>query len=167
MRNGKRRAGGYDLRSTRPTRQRGAILLLVLVWMSILPLLLLAAADGWEMRLRHERETELLFIGGEFARALASYQNSHPSGASPASLDDLLRDRRGLVERHHLRRLYYDPITGRNTWGLKYAPDKRIEGIYSLSDQAPLKQAGFPKALQGLEKKSSYRDWVFRADMAP
>jgi hypothetical protein len=147
-------------------RQRGAVLLFALVWVAILPLLLLSTVDLWQTRLQRERETELLFIGREFARALASYQAADRSGESPATLAVLLRDRRSLVEQHHLRRLYRDPMTHSTDWGLVYGPDKRIEGVYSRSDAEPMKQTGFPEALKAFEKKKTYREWVFTAQQA-
>jgi hypothetical protein len=55
----------------------------------------------------------------------------------------LLEDRRYPTVRRHLRRLYVDPITGQQEWGLVKAPEGGIMGIYSLSDREPQKHANF------------------------
>jgi hypothetical protein len=60
----------------------------------------------------------------------------------------------------HLRRLYPDPMTGAE-WELVKDPGERIIGVRSTSNLEPFQKAGFPKGLEDLEGKSSYRDWAF------
>jgi hypothetical protein len=78
----------------------------------------------------------------------------------PASLEDLLDDKRSPVPLRHLRRLYADPITGSNDWGLSMRGD-RIAGVYSKSEDLPMKQAGFETANAGFEGRQTYREWAF------
>lgn len=40
-------------------------------------------------------------------------------------------------------------------------PEDRIVGVYSLSEDAPFKRAGFPANYEDLEGKEQYRDWRF------
>jgi hypothetical protein len=60
-----------------------------------------------------------------------------------------------------LRRLYPDPLTGRDEWGIVKAPDGGIMGVYSLSDGRPLKISGFRPRDRELEGAVSYTDWKF------
>ncbi len=93
---------------------------------------------------RTEREAELIFIGHQFRQAIAGYLQSGTTVSQyPATLTDLLEDRRYPTVRRHLRRLYVDPITGQQEWGLVKAPEGGIMGIYSLSDREPQKHANF------------------------
>ena len=84
----------------------------------------------------------------------------------PKELVQLLRDQRVPGVQRYLRKLYRDPITGKNEWGLVKAPDGGIAGVYSLSDLAPFKEADFPKALAEFTGKTKYSDWKF-AYLAP
>lgn len=112
---------------------------------------------------RRAAERELLFVGLEFQRALASYAAMAPAGAprTPRTLDDLLRDRRVPMLQRHLRRVYRDPITGQPTWGLIRGPEGGIVAVHSLSQAAPTMQTGFPPELQHLAGRRSYSEWVF------
>jgi hypothetical protein len=40
-------------------------------------------------------------------------------------------------------------------------PEGEIYGVYSLSEQEPLKQGNFSPANKNFEGKTSYADWVF------
>jgi type II secretory pathway pseudopilin PulG len=112
---------------------------------------------------RVEREAELLFVGHQFRQAIRSYlQAGQRAGQYPATLEDLLVDKRYPVPRRHLRRLFVDPITGKTDWGLVSAPEGGIMGVYSLSEREPLKRANFDpedgdfaKALQPAQAASA------------
>ncbi len=113
---------------------------------------------------RRMAEDELLFIGHQFRRALRSYHEAAPSGATqtaPRSLDDLLRDTRSAHTRRHLRRIDTDPLTGRPEWGLIRATDGSLLGLHSLSDQTPIRMDNFPSEFFHFKDKRSYQDWVF------
>jgi len=113
---------------------------------------------------RRAAEEALLDVGREFSQALESYRRVTPKGQpdEPSTLQDLLKDPRfpGVVR--HLRKLYYDPVTGRQEWGIQRSEDmKGIAGVFSLSDAKPIKIGNFDLRLQGFTGKSSYQDWVF------
>jgi type II secretory pathway pseudopilin PulG len=115
---------------------------------------------------RREAEEELVRIGAEFQAALISYASATPAGNQPAphTLQDLLRDPRHSEARRHLRKLYADPITGKEEWGLIEVTDGTgIIGVYSLSDAKPIKQSNFNRAFEHFEGAKSYRDWTFIA----
>jgi hypothetical protein len=61
----------------------------------------------------------------------------------------------------HLRRVYPDPITGKDEWGLVKSADGGFAGVYSLSEEAPLKTAGFALRDASFEGKARYADWQF------
>ncbi len=112
---------------------------------------------------QREREEELLFVGEQYRKAIASYRSLVPPGSSPAlprSLEDLVSDERFPRPVHHLRRLYPDPITGKHDWDLVRQGD-RIIGVRSSSTRTPLKVANFPSSLQHFEGQATYAQWVF------
>ena len=61
----------------------------------------------------------------------------------------------------YLRRLYLDPLTGKAEWGIVKAPDAGIAGVHSLSEEAPLKRAGFRVRDAAFEGKLKYSEWRF------
>ena len=79
-----------------------------------------------------------MFRGNEIAHAITSYWAAAPGSDKqlPATLDELLDDRRGARALHHLRRLYDDPFTGHADWALILTDDGRISGVHSRSDVA-------------------------------
>ena len=98
--------------------QGGFAYLWILFFVAFMGISLAAAGVVWEVRVRREKEADLLFIGAEFRRAIADYYRLTPQAAKelPPSLEALVEDRRGLVTRRHLRRVYRDPVTGSNQW---------------------------------------------------
>lgn len=104
------------------------------------------------------KEQELLYIGRRIRVAIERYHNEQ--GTYPASLDDLVRDRR-FVDKHHLRRLYKDPFTGKADWRLIASTDGNIQGVASRSDRRPLKQTGFDRTERHFKDADAYRDWTF------
>jgi len=118
---------------------------------------------------RRVAEESLLNVGAEFSRALESYRRVTPAGQAeePSTLQDLLRDPRfpGVVR--HLRKLYHDPITGQQEWGIQRSEEsKLIVGVFSLSGVQPIKVANFDIRFQDFVGKSSYQQWVFTSAQA-
>jgi type II secretory pathway pseudopilin PulG len=143
--------------------EHGFMLLALLITLAITSITLMAAVDIWTVQHQREKEQELLFVGDQYRQAIQRYYFAAPSGTPrvlPLRLEDLLDDDRQPVRVHHLRRLYPDPITGRNEWG-EQRVDERIAGVYSLSEQAPIKQAGFPLLYRSFTERARYQDWVF------
>ena len=148
-------------------RQRGVMLLALLLALALGGVAAMAAADVWSLTRQRDREQELLFVGEQYQLAIQRYFVGAPQGAPralPASLDDLLEDDRYPLPVHHLRRLYPDPITGGAEWGLLRVQG-RIAGVHSLSESAPVKRAGFNADHEFFNGKSAYRDWVFAASI--
>lgn len=148
-------------KQARPSRQAGFGYLSVLMLVLAVATGLSAVAQPWSMQKQRDDEAELLFIGTQFQRALASYYLSGTAPAYPKTMDALLKDDRVSFTRRHLRRLYADPITGGTEWGIVKSPDGGIMGVYSLSERRPIKQDGFDAELGDMAGKSSYQDWKF------
>jgi type II secretory pathway pseudopilin PulG len=141
---------------------RGFTYLTVLFIVAILMGGLALVGEVWETSAKREREAELLFIGNEYRKAIARYYESTPGGVKryPRELADLIKDERHPATQRYLRKLYVDPFGGKE-WGLVKAPDGGIAGVHSLSEEKPLKIAGFKLRDAGFEAASRYADWTF------
>jgi len=116
---------------------------------------------------RREKEHELLLIGLQFHTAFRTYYQSTPAGKSPypTSLEDLVRDTRGPVMRRHIRKIYVDPVSGKD-WVLIAGPGGvGISGVHSISEDPPQKNEGFPDELSELDDKTKYSEWIFGYDV--
>ncbi|GAB7562733.1 type II secretion system protein [Methylobacillus methanolivorans] len=129
----------------------------------LMGLALAEAGNRWSNMQRREREQELLKVGDTIRKAIGSYYNLSPGMVKqfPPTLESLLKDDRFPNPQRHLRKLYIDPVTQREGWGLLYAPSGGIMGIYSLSGGRPFKTRNFPAPYQDFEKKKAYIDWIF------
>ena len=112
---------------------------------------------------QRDREAELMFRGAEIARAIAAYRAATPGTAKvlPASLQDLLDDRRSGVPVHHLRRVYSDPFTGREDWILVRTDDGLITGVHSSASEAALRTLDLPTPPAGRRATESDRVFTF------
>ena len=141
-------------------RTFGFAYLFMLFMLALLAISLLAAGTLEYYAGVRSNEAELLRVGAEFRHALSSYRNAVAPGAYPASLDELVLDRRSGVLRRHLRKLYVDPMTRSRDWGL-IVEAGQIVGVYSKSERKPMKVAGFDPEDAGLEGGEHYSDWIF------
>jgi type II secretory pathway pseudopilin PulG len=132
----------------------------LLIAVVVLGLALSTVGTVWRTQAQREREQELLFIGREFRAAIASYYNSGVR-QYPQSLEDLLEDKRWPEPRHHLRRLYPDPMTGAQDWTIIRADMVGITGIASSSKAVPIKKAGFAPDEDIFKDATCYCDWQF------
>ncbi len=110
--------------------------------------------------MKRMREAELLYRGMAYRNAIQSYYEAVPQAPEyPATLDDLINDRR-FAHRRHIRRLYADPVTG-EAWELIRTAGGRIAGVRSRSGEKPLKTGNFPSGLEGFAAATRYQDWWF------
>lgn len=117
----------------------------------------------WHAAQKREKERQLLFVGNQYRQAIAAYYNRSPGSVKqfPKELSELLKDPRHLVPTRYLRRIYPDPVTGKAEWGLVKTRDNRIMGVYSLSEEEPVKQGNFRMADKEFEGKMRYTEWRF------
>lgn len=152
----------------RPERQRGAIYLLTLFLVAALGVGLARFGTVWSTALQREREAELLFVGGEYARAIASYRGAFPGQPvpGPERLEDLLLDPRFPFVRRHLRRIYPDPTSGEVDWIVERQAG-RIVGLRSRSNRPVLRSVSLPQwviVTGGGPAGVRHTDWLFRLD---
>lgn len=153
--------------SGRPAAQGGFTYLGVLLLIVLMGLGLASAGELWSTVSRRDRERQLLWVGTQYAQALRSYYRSSPGLTQyPRELADLLQDERFPEPKRHLRRLYPEPIGASGEWSLMRGSDGRITGVYSPSQQTPLKQADFPSQWSDFTGVSRYSDWQFVAEKA-
>ncbi len=132
----------------------------LLIAVTIIGLMLTLVARVWKTTEQRERETQLLWVGQQYRLAIASY---YASGRGfPTTLSDLVQDERFPIPKHHLRRLYPDPMTGQADWTPVLSPDKQgIMGIASSSNGVPIKRRGFDMSDVTFEDADCYCAWQF------
>ena len=123
-------------------------------------LMLTMAARVWRTVEQREKETQLLWVGHAYRLAISSYYAF--GHRYPATLDVLLTDDRFPVPKHHLRQLYFDPMTGKNDWTLILTPDQNaIQGVASSSQETPIKRDAFDMLDVGFKDSDCYCQWKF------
>src|SRR6266496_2554939 len=141
--------------------QRGFTYLGLLIIIAVMGAGLAAFGELFSHAAQREKERELLFIGNQFRGAIASYYNKSPGAKLyPRKLEDLLEDKRFPMPQHHLRRVYGDPMTGKAEWGMVEAPGGGFMGVYSLSEETPVKSGNFSVADQAFEGAEHYTKWM-------
>ena len=148
----------------RPTcLQTGFTYLSLLFFLFVIALSSVIAVQTTSLLTRRSAEQELLALGREFSAAFRSYYQSTPAGQRryPTTLQDLLKDPRLPGIRRHLRRLYPDPLTGKETWGIIAAPEGGIMGVYSLATDVPIKIGNFDADQTEFAETATYSAWRF------
>ena len=151
----------------RLTNQCGIALLGILIAVTILGLMAGIAGSSWKTIMQRAKEQELLWRGDQYRHAIASYYKTAHAGAQamlPRTLDDLLKDPRSVSTLRHLRKLYPDPLTGKD-WVLVKDPAGRIKGVHSGSSLKPFKQDGFSEENKDFAGKTAYSEWLFVVDV--
>jgi type II secretory pathway pseudopilin PulG len=148
------------VKSRRGSGGRGFTYIGVLFLVALMGIGLALAGEVWRTAAMREREADLLQAGSEYRKAIERY---YLGGARqyPRALADLVQDPRQPGVARYLRKLYPDPVTGKDEWGLVKAPDGGIAGVHSLSEEAPLKSAGFAVRDRDFEGAARYSDWKF------
>jgi type II secretory pathway pseudopilin PulG len=116
----------------------------------------------WHQDAQREREKELLFIGDEYRKAIGSYYENSLGEAKqfPATLEDLIADKRFPNIKRHLRKLYKDPMAFGKPWQL-VLQQGQIVGVYSASKQTPIKKIDFQPPYETFGEAAEYSDWKF------
>ncbi len=143
--------------------EQGFTLIAVLAALFLLALATQQVMVVVSQQAQREREAELLHVGAHIVRAIGAYYERSPGTVKdwPRSLEDLTDDRRFVSMQRHLRRVYPDPITRSDEWGIVPAPGGGIAGIYSKSQSSPIRVAGADLDELGLGSAQHYSDWKF------
>ena len=146
----------------RPAGQGGITYLGLLFAVALAGIALAGTGSLWLLESQREKEKELLFVGEEYRRAIASYYEKGPGGRKeyPLRLEDLLEDKRFPQPVRHLRRLYRDPLTGKANWELLRVQGG-IAGVASTDAGKPIKVADFSPQQEGFDEADTYRGWRF------
>ena len=153
-------------------QEEGYSMASLLVVLSVLSVMLGFLLPVWGTVVKRERETELIFRGEQYARAIGLYQRKY-ANAYPKNIDALLNER-------FLRKEYIDPMTSDGQFELIFEG----ELTQSNSNNGPL-QVGFmsrdlslgfdeesigiigvvsrsnKESLRVYKDKSHYNEWLF------
>ncbi|MDE2081228.1 MAG: type II secretion system protein, partial [Burkholderiales bacterium] len=140
-------------------RERGFTYLWLLFVLALAGAALATAGQRWSTITQRERERDLAFRGDAIAQAIAAYRGASAPGAAPgpASLEDLLEDRRSLTLRRYLRQVYLDPFTGRADWVVVRDDRGAIMGVHSRARVPAMRR----------DRGETVGDWAFTAAPAP
>lgn len=147
-------------------RESGFVYIALLIGMAIIGIGLGATSEVWTLTRQREKEAELLFIGDQFRLAITRFYMQSPAGARrfPMKIEELVEDTRNPSKpARHLRRIYTDPMTNTPQWGEIRLPNGQLVGVYSESNEAPLKVAGFALRNKDFADKEHYSEWTFRS----
>ena len=97
--------------------ENGFVYLWALFSVALSGVIMAGAAQVWQAKSQRDKETELMFIGEQFRKAIMSYHNTGTK-QYPEKLEDLLQDSRAINVQRHIRKIYLDPITNSEEWGL-------------------------------------------------
>lgn len=97
--------------------ENGFVYLWALFSVALSGVIMAGAAQVWQAKSQRDKEAELLFIGEQFRKAIMSYHNTGTK-QYPEKLEDLLHDSRAINVQRHIRKIYLDPITNSEEWGL-------------------------------------------------
>jgi len=158
-----RRVAGSKNKALTPITQRGFTYLGLMILVMVMGMGLAAFGTIYSQTAQRDKEAELLFVGEQFRAAIESYYLKSPGQrAYPKTLEDLVEDKRFPMPTRHLRRIYPDPITGSTEWGLVEMPNNGgIMGVFSKSEDKPIKQGNFAAKQAALEDAESYTKWTF------
>lgn len=139
----------------------------MLVAIIIIGITSLVVAQTWKSVSRIQKERELIWCGHQFRNAIRGYyeyrkalHSGNPGNYYPTELKDLLSDPGQAGGYSWLRKIYVDPMTGKDDWVLVRTAGG-VKGVRSASDAEPLRKAGFDVDDSGFTGKARYSEWVF------
>lgn len=148
--------------------QRGALLIGVLVFISLAGMAAVQAGPRWFDARQRAAEEELLFVGEQYRAAIESYWREAPNKVNklPASVDDLIEDKRFPFPKRHLRKPYRDPLAPQQAL-VEMREGNALIGVYSSAEGVPFRQAGFAESQKAFGGANSYAQWKFSFKAPP
>jgi type II secretory pathway pseudopilin PulG len=150
--------------SSRPP-QRGVILLAALILVALVAMASVSVTLDTSAQHQRDNEEELLFVGEQYRQAIESYLKQSPNGRRqfPSTLADLVADDRFPQPRHHLRKLFRDPVAPGTEWALIKVGNALV-GVHSQATGVPFRKAGFSTLQVGFAQANSYAEWEFKVN---
>ena len=130
-----------------PAQERGFTLVGVVVAMAIIVILVAAVGPSIAMILERERETELIFRGKQYARAIMAFQKRY--GRLPNELKEM-----STLKPRTIRQLWKDPMCNCGDWQVIFA---------GTPEAAPMGNAA-PATNSGLQTQTPVRPTRTPAD---
>lgn len=90
---------------------KGFIFISVLILVVIMSILMAMIAKSWTYQVKRSNEEQLIYIGEHYARAIRNFHLQHKR--YPFKLKELIE-----TQPRYLRKLYIDPITKSEDWGV-------------------------------------------------
>ncbi len=120
-----------------PPNENGFGYLSILLLIMVMSITLGVATEKTDTALKREKEKELIFIGKQYQQAISSYYHQSPNGlkALPESMQALVSDTRFIKNKHHLRKLFLDPMTNQ-PWEIIRNAQHKVTGVRSRSSEA-------------------------------
>jgi len=144
--------------------ESGFTYIAALVMLVVMGIMLGAIGQSVSVIMKREREKELIFRGLQYRDAIERWSKK---GVPLKDLKDLVEptvsSNASASKDRLLRKLYKDPITGKDWKTLPATPDP-IQGIYGVaspSSDEPFKQDNFPEVIKDFKGKKKYSEWEF------
>jgi type II secretory pathway pseudopilin PulG len=141
---------------------RGFSYIGVLVTLVIAAIGMQGAAVMWQQQSQRANEALLLEVGEAYRLAIGRYYEATPQPVKqyPATLLELVEDKRLPVLKRHIRKLYNDPFYSKQDMAL-IVKNGRIVGVHSLSLQVPIRSEGYLEFQSDFKAARHYREWQF------
>jgi len=145
----------------------------LLVAITIIGISTAVVGQTWKTMAKADKERQLLWVGHQYRLAIQRYYEAKELDPAhqglkmyPAELKDLLKDPRSPGIHRYLRKIYKDPMTGKDDWAFAHpgqlgASLDRISGVHSSSEAVPLKADNFDLDDSNFAGKTKYSEWVF------
>lgn len=148
--------------------QKGALLMAMLVALAVIGMAATSLTLEHSGQQQRDAEEELLFAGEQYRQAIESYWRSSPGSARqwPTKLEDLLNDNRFPQPRHHIRKLFRDPMSQGKPW-VEIKLGLSIIGVHSQSAAAPFRRVGFSDTQIKFGNAQTYAEWEFISNARP
>lgn len=132
------------------TGKKGMALPTVLFMVFLVNISFLIAIQSWDIQIKRDRETELLWRGKRIAKAIERFHNERRM--FPESLEQ-------LCNLKYLRKPYKDPMVGDGEWDYIRPPGSmnQIIGVRSKLDEKSFFLYD--------EDKENYTEWEFKAEV--
>jgi type II secretory pathway pseudopilin PulG len=152
--------------------RRGFTYIGLLISITIIGITMAVVGPSLKTLSRVEKERELLWEGHQFRLAIKRYYMAYevPSAQAirtyPSELKDLMQDPRSPGVHRYLRKIYIDPMTGKDDWVPVFDDKQHIKGVHSKSDAETLKRDNFDLADIKFQGKTKYSEWIFEYNPA-